>query len=162
MSTERTIRLTPQLLALKLATREAVEAAGGQAFVAKEVDRTQSRISDYCSENTAEFMALNLVERVEALGAGAVGHPHITRALARARSVLVGGRRAGSTVGMDDLGDWLAAVAQDNAELAGALAGEDLSKGCDALSTEARKRIGREARELIDRLEQLCRSVDTS
>lgn len=89
MATDRTVRLTPDQLALKAATREAVKAAGGQDHVAREVGRAQSRISDYCSSNAAEFMPLDIIARVEELGAGSPGHPHITRALARRQGDMV-------------------------------------------------------------------------
>lgn len=161
MSTDRAAQLTPQDLALKLATREAVEAAGGQVFAARELERSQSRISDYCSENTAEFIPLPLAVRLEALGAGKPGHPHITRALARAAGAALGVRSA-AAAGFDDLGDWLAAVARDNAELTTLLARQDLSQGCAELSANARSNISREARELMTRLEQLCRALDSS
>lgn len=84
MTTDRSVTLSPEELALKLATREAVTAAGGQEFVGREVERAQSRISDYGSDHTADFMPVDIVRKVEALGAGKPGHPHITRALARA------------------------------------------------------------------------------
>lgn len=89
MSTDRTQRLSPSELALKLACREAVKAAGGQDFVAGEVGRCQSRISDWVSPNTCEFMPVDVIAKVEALGAGSPGHPHITRALARAQGLVM-------------------------------------------------------------------------
>ncbi len=81
MSTPRDIRLTPAQLALKLATREAVQAAGGQELVAGVLGCAQSRVSDYCSPNTADFIPLDKVAKLEALTIGAAGHPHISRAL---------------------------------------------------------------------------------
>lgn len=84
MSTPRDITLSPSQLALKLATREAFKAAGGQDFVASELGCAQSRLSDYGSANTGDFISIDKVLVVEALGAGKPGHPHITRALARA------------------------------------------------------------------------------
>lgn len=84
MTTARDIQLSPSQLALKLATREAFKAAGGQDFVASELGCAQSRLSDYGSPNTLDFISIDKVLVVEALGAGKPGHPHITRALARA------------------------------------------------------------------------------
>ncbi|RDV06402.1 hypothetical protein DXH95_02965 [Sphingorhabdus pulchriflava] len=84
MSTARDINLSPSQLALKLATREAFKAAGGQDFCASELGCAQSRLSDYASPNTGDFISIDKVLMVEALGAGKAGHPHITRALARA------------------------------------------------------------------------------
>jgi hypothetical protein len=160
MSTDRSVALSPEELALKLATREAVTAAGGQEFVAREAGRRQSRISDYGSDNTAEFMPLNIVRIVEALGKGRPGHPHITRALARSGGVALAGEIAGQVGGAEDLGDWLALVARENADLAAVLAGEDLAKGVAALSPAARTRISREARDLIAQAEALVRAIE--
>ena len=154
MSTQRDIRLSPQQLAFKLACRQAVQAAGGQVFVAGEVGRAQSRISDWVSENTAEFMPLDIVAQVEALGAGSPGHPHVTRALARAAGERVRGGAA-LTPGLDDLGDHLAALAREHADLLQVLACEDLERCCSDLSTSARATIAREAGELAAQLEQL-------
>lgn len=84
MSERASLRLTPGELAIKMATRDAVRAAGGQEFVAGEVGRAQSRISEWCSETHPDFMPAHIVAKVEALGAGSPGHPHITHALARA------------------------------------------------------------------------------
>jgi hypothetical protein len=161
MSTDRSVRLSPQELALKLATREAIEAAGGQTFLARETGRSQGRFSDYCSDNTAEFMPLQLVRHVEALGAGKPGHPHVTRALARAADLPIGGRGA-AQAGVDDLGDWMALVARENADLAAAMAGQDLARCCESLSPHARERLSRETGQLIAVLEGFRRDLDTS
>ena len=68
MSARRDARLSPADLALKLAFRDAVRAAGGQEFVAGEIGRTQSRVSDWCNANVDEFPPIDIVRRVEALG----------------------------------------------------------------------------------------------
>lgn len=159
MSTARNARLTPRQLALKHACAEAVHAAGGQVFVGGEVDRTQSRISDYCSPATTEFMPLDIVAKIEALGAGSPGHPHVTRALARAAGVSLSASHPAPSA-MEDLGDWMAAIAREHADLFGVLAGQDLRAACDTLSPNARASIGREADQLIDQLQQLRRAVD--
>jgi hypothetical protein len=85
MSTDRSVTLNPQQLAIKAATRAAVLAAGGEKFVGAEIGRSQSRVSDYCSPNTADFIPADKITEVEALGAGSPGSPHITRALCRAQ-----------------------------------------------------------------------------
>lgn len=161
MSTPRDIRLSPGELALKLASAEAVRAAGGQVFVAEEVGRSQGQVSDYCSASTRSFMPLDIARQVEALGAGSPGHPHITRALARAAGGTIGGSPNGCD-GLDDLGDHLALVSRENADLVQALAGEDLSACVSTLAPNARARIGREAGELIDRLQRLRSALDSS
>lgn len=123
MSTDRTVRLTPRQNAIKLATREAVKAAGGQDFCARETGRTQSRISDYCSSNTPDFMPADVIARVEALGAGAPGHPHVTRALARAQAAeLVFDDDAGRVPPGRATSQWLAALAGESSDVIAALA----------------------------------------
>lgn len=155
MSTDRTLRLTPQQLAIKHATDEAVRAAGGQVFVGREVGRSQGRMSDYCSENTADFMPVDLVVTVEALGAGAPGHPHITRALARA---------AGQTTFDGDtppncadwhLGQWFAEIAGEHADFMRSLASGEFLPGqaadsLRAMPAQRRAAIARELDQLID------------
>lgn len=165
MSTSRDIRLSPQDLAIKLATAEAVTAAGGPSFVSREIGRAQSVVSDWISPNTASFMPADMVRRVEALGAGSPGHPHVTRALARAsgadiRLPAASLLEAARAHGMDDLGDWMGAISRDFGDLVGELAGENLAEACAALSSNARADIGREAGDLIDRLHQLRRAID--
>lgn len=158
MSSPRDIRLSPDDLALKLAFREAVAAAGGQEKVEGVTGKTQSRISDYGSPNTADFAPIDVVRKVEALGFGAPGHPHVSRALARA-----GGAALSTALpfgrGLHDLGDHLAAVARETADLTQALAGEDLAADCASLSPAARQRIGHEAAEAMAQLEQLQRAL---
>lgn len=122
MGTDRTRRLTPAELALKLATADAVKAAGGQEFIAGETGRVQSRISDYCSPNTTDFMPLDVAARVEALSVGQPGAPHITRALARAGGaglIVTGTSEAGAG---EDLTLLLADVAGESSDLIRALA----------------------------------------
>lgn len=165
MSTERTVRLSPEDLALKLATREAVTAAGGQVFVAGEVGRAQSRLSDYGSDNTAEFMPVNLVRRVEALGAGRPGHPHITSALARAA-----GRRIGGAAPTHDnlhVSDWLCDLAGEHADVVRALVDGTVRPGAARpsirdMSAHARAVLSREIDQLLDVLGALKGELDTS
>lgn len=160
MTTPRDLSLSPEQLALKLAFREAVHAAGGQPFVAGEVGRAQSRISDWCSPNTPDFAPIEVVRTVEALGAGKPGHPHVTRALARAQGAGVVAGAGALPHGMSDLGDWMAALSKEFGDLIGELAGEDLAGACAELSPRARADIGREAGDMIDRLRQLRSAID--
>ena len=122
MGADRTQRLSPRELALKLATRDAVKAAGGQEFVAGETGRAQSRISDYCSPNTLDFMPLEVAAKVEALSVGAPGYPHITRALARAAGAEFVTRQDGEGSVCEDLTRLLADVAGESGDLLRALA----------------------------------------
>lgn len=160
MSTPRDVVLTHEQRAIKLATREAVSAAGGQVFVARELDRSQGRVSDWCSVNTPDFIPADLIRPLEALGAGAPGHPHITRALARAQGVTVQGDEPRPALRHDDLGDWLADLSREQAELVSALAGENLAGAVDSLSPAARDRLSREARELAARLAQFVSALE--
>lgn len=157
MSTDRTVRLSPQQLALKLATRDAVKAAGGQEFVAHECSRAQSRISDYCSPNTHDFMPVDLVAKVESLGAGAPGHPHVTRALVRAQGaefVSCAGQQPGTGKGVE-LARLLADFAGESSDVVRVLASGTLMPGQAAarihdMTPSARKVLEREIDEVID------------
>lgn len=154
MTTDRTIKLPPDLLALKIATAEAVRAAGGQDFVADQVGRTQSVISDYCSRTTRSFMPIDIAQKVEALGTGHAGAPHITRALARAHGVAVDVPCA--AVGdAFDLGDWMARLARESADVMACLAQEDLSDRVHSMSVTARELLGRELDQFSQVIEQL-------
>lgn len=158
MSTDRTVRLSPRQLAIKAATREAVHAAGGQVFVAHETGRTQSRISDYCSAHTADFMPADVIAAVEALSAGAPGHPHVTRALARAQGALVldGPLPADPATGSGaSISCWLAHVAGESADVIRVLASGGVYPGAaaalaDGLGAQQRAVLARELDQLID------------
>jgi hypothetical protein len=143
-------------LALKLATRDAVKAAGGQEFVGAETGRAQSRISDYCSPNAREFMPLDVAAKVEALSHGTPGHPHITRALARAAGAdFVTSSCEAASAGCDDLTLLLADVAGESGDLIRALA---LGSGSPAraalrirdMSPDQRAGVARELDQLVD------------
>lgn len=108
--------LEPADLALKLATKDAIRGAGGQEFLSESLGRSQSRFSDYGSPNKPDFMPIDLVRKVQALGAGKPGWPHITHALARADGFdLYKLPETGAPSG-----DWLAhvsAISQETAEI---------------------------------------------
>lgn len=165
MTTDRTIKLPPDLLALKIATAEAVRAAGGQDFVAEQVGRTQSVISDYCSRTTRSFMPLDIAAKVEALGTGHAGAPHITRALARAHGVPVDAP-CDQAMGADfDLGDWMARLARESSDVMDCLAAEDLSARVHSMSVTARELLGRELDQfshVIEHLRAALASPDSS
>ena len=169
MPTDRTQRLSPAELALKLACREAVKAAGGQDFVARETGRTQSRISDYCSPNAREFMPADLVRKVEALSAGAPGHPHVTRALARAQggAFVALPNNSAPAVSFDtpQLGQWLALVAGESSDVIGLLAASQMGATIDELSPAQRTAIAGECFELVEQvaaIERRLRGTDSS
>lgn len=147
MTAERTIQLSPPELAIKLATEEAVLAAGGQTFVAREVGRSQGRISDWCSTTVAEFMPAHIVRKVEALGAGKPGHPHITAALARAAGVTLGGAVVddGRVEGLEE---HLPRLATESADVIRALA--DQMRQQRPISSTQRGRLLAEVKQLLD------------
>ncbi len=152
MSTDRTVTLGPGDLALKLACREAVLAAGGQEFAASEAGRTQSRISDYLSPNTADFMPIDVVRRIEALGAGRPGHPHVTRALARAQGQLVLRREADRNDPGAPLSRWLAQVVGESADVIEVLAAGLVApaQSIAEMAPAERQRLAGEIDQLID------------
>lgn len=153
MGADRTVRLSPADLALKLACEEAVRAAGGQEFVAREAGYAQSRVSDWCSPNTTAFMPLHVARQVEALGAGAPGHPHITRALARAQGA--GVSDPAPAADPLHLCQWLARVGGESGDLLRALADGAAGPGIAAMPLELRRRIARELGEMTDLLGEL-------
>lgn len=156
MSTDRTAQLSPEELALKLATREAVIAAGGQVFVAGEVGRSQGVVSDWGSPQTAAFAPLNAVRRIEALGAGKPGHPHVTRALARAQGLRLGGAMPESD--NVHLSDWLCDLTGEHADVVRALASARSS--LKDLSLNQRAALAREIDQLVDVLAALRAGIE--
>lgn len=79
MTTARDIRLSASQRAIKLAVADATSDAGGQVFVSRELGCAQSRLSDYSSVNTADFMTLDKALRLDQLA----GAPVIVSALCR-------------------------------------------------------------------------------
>ena len=155
MTTPRDIQLSPQQLAIKMATRAALIAAGGQEFVAGEIGCAQSRLSDYASPNTADFIPADKIVTVEALSAGKPGHPHITAALARAQ----GGAfvpLASSAAGAEQaaaMAVHLPSVAGESADLIRALAQAVARRG--EIPPPVRTAISTELDQLLDVLMRL-------
>jgi hypothetical protein len=165
MTTDRTRRLSPSELALKLACRDAVRAAGGQVFVAEQTGRCQSRISDWCSPNTSEFMPLDVIAKVEALSAGAPGHPHVTRTLARASEGSFVPCPAAVALDLPNLGRMLAEVAGESSDVIGLLAAGQLGAAIEALAMPDRIAIADECEDLVEKVaavERRLRGCDTS
>ena len=156
MTTKRDIRLSPAQLAIKLATREALCAGGGQELIAGEIGCAQSRLSDYASPNTADFIPADKIILVEALSAGSPGHPHITAALARAQGgafvSLDGGadsRRAGDPdPARDSFCDHLPRIAGESGDLIRKLADAVALK--DDLSVTGQCALVLEVNQLLD------------
>ncbi len=162
MATVRTVRLTPDQLALKAATRAAVKAAGGQDFISAEVGRAQSRISDYCSSSVAEFMPLDIVARVEELSTGSPGHPHITRALARRQGDMV--LDCGDESRRYPLAQLLAEVAGESSDviriLANGTGAADAAARCiDSMSPQQKAELAREVDDLMQVLSDINKQI---
>lgn len=161
MTTRRDgIRLSPQQLALKAAFAEAVRAAGGQVFVGGEVGRAQSRISDWQSPNATVFAPLDVVVMVEALGAGSPGHPHVTRALARAAGGAFVAGEAGVRLAAPLLGQWLGELAGESGDVIGLLSRGRLAEPIAALTPRERGALANELNQLSDVLNRLERELD--
>ena len=156
MSTQRTVRLTPAQLALKLATAEGVRAAGGQVFVGRECGRSQGRISDYCSTSIAEFAPLDVAATIDTLGAGSPGHPHITRALARAQgAVLELVPDAPAEAAEPSFGERLARISREVGDLNEAIVRQNLALACSEGSPAGAVAIVRECVQLRAQLDAL-------
>lgn len=163
MTVSREEQLTAQELALKIATTEAVRAAGGQEFVATEVGRTQSRISDYCSRSTKHFVPIDIAIVIDALGTGKPGHPHIASAMVRA---------LGSTVSAPapdsdnvHLHDWLADLSGESADVIKALVAGAVQPGqaipsIRQMSSNAKATVLRELDQLADLIAALRDKVE--
>ncbi|MCT2398503.1 hypothetical protein [Novosphingobium mangrovi (ex Huang et al. 2023)] len=164
MSTPRKDALTAQELALKNATIEAVRAAGGQDFVAGEVNRTQSRISDYCSRSLRQFVPIDLAVVIDSLGTGKPGHPHIARAMVRALGATVSAPAPDS----DNLHlhEWLADLSGESADVIRALVDGAVPPGratpsIRTMSPNSQANVLREIDQLVDLLCALRARVET-
>ena len=113
MSVARDVILPARVAAIKLATRRAVEAAGGQALVAAAIGRAQSRVSDYCSLFTADCIPVDLAVEVDAIAEAATGALPIIEMLTRLAN------STGATRGGEE---HLPKIAVESAELIAALA----------------------------------------
>lgn len=147
MSVARDVRLPPHLVAIKLACARAVEAAGGQALVAREVARSQSRICDYCSVNTADFMPIDVALMVDAMAAGSSGHAPISAAMAR--------HVAGNEGGSASVDAHLPIIAAESADLIRLLA----QKYRGDLSIVELRALLREADDLAEAVADLARDA---
>ncbi|HKT85615.1 MAG TPA: hypothetical protein VJQ77_05965 [Novosphingobium sp.] len=153
MSVSREEELSPQELALKIATAEAVRAAGGQEFVAREVGRAQSRISDYCSRTTRQFVPADVAVMIDALGTGRPGHPHIASAMARAQGAAIEGSAPARR--HLHLHEWLADLSGESADVIRALVAGSVIPGqavpsIQLMSANDRATVLRELDELAD------------
>lgn len=147
----RNLTLPPQQQALKTACRQLIRAFGGQEAAGEELGCSQSRLSDWGNPNTADFMPVGAVLRLEAATHGTAGHPHVSSWLARAAGfVLV--RLPNAPSGAGSWHQAMGRVAKD--------VGEVMERICTALSDDgavsAREvRDGKVIEEIDQAIEQL-------
>lgn len=127
MSGARDLVHPPVTLALKVASKALVRAAGGGEAAAETCGGRQQRMSDCGHSNTGDFLRIDEVAALEDVTAGTLGHPIVTRTLAR--------RQGYDLVKRPDVGpscdDWLAMLA-DHASRNG-----EIAKGvCAALAND--------------------------
>ncbi|MBB4154145.1 hypothetical protein GGQ80_002055 [Sphingomonas jinjuensis] len=67
---------------LAAATKRAVQAAGGLKVCEDETKVSDSQISRCCSPNHRDSISVRDAVRIDAIGAGEAGHPHIINAMA--------------------------------------------------------------------------------
>jgi hypothetical protein len=89
MTARRDIVHTPDVLALKVATRALIRASGGGDGAAATVGARQQRMSDCGNPNTADFLRVDEVSAIEDVTVGQPGWPHVTRALAARQHCIV-------------------------------------------------------------------------
>lgn len=148
MTTARDIQLSPAQRALKLAVADAVSAGGGQVFVSSELNCAQSRVSDWASVNTADFITIDKALRLDALA----GSPVIAAAMARQS----GGRFVSDESDASDpkpLEIHLPGVAGEMADVVRRLA-EQIARR-EPMSPAARDILTREVKQAIDCLDGL-------
>ena len=75
--------LSPDEQALSLATKRAIQAAGGLEVCARETGLSTSQLSRCCSPHERDSITERDAATIEAIGHGQAGHPHILRARAR-------------------------------------------------------------------------------
>lgn len=67
---------------LAAATKRAVQAAGGLKVCEDEIGLSDSMISRFCSRDQRESISIRDAVRIDAIGHGEDGHPHILNAMA--------------------------------------------------------------------------------
>lgn len=90
MSGARDLQHSPATLALKVASKALVAAAGGGDAAGATIGARQQRMSDCGNANTADFLRLDEIAALEDVSLGSPNAMAVTRALAhRQRSVVV-------------------------------------------------------------------------
>jgi hypothetical protein len=140
MATERDIVQPPALQAGKAATKALIRAAGGQEAAEPLTGRSQSRLSAYGLPSTDAFIPVDAVAALEAVTHGHVGHPHVTRWLAREAGYgLVRLPRPGAEP--TKWGRLIAGLGREAGELINGVC-TDIDDDNDVSREEARKRLG--------------------
>lgn len=86
---DRNITLTPEQQGLKSAFKALVHAFGGQQAAASRLDDRQQRISDLGLPNTPHFARIDEVAILEDETHGTIGHPQVTRVLAKRQGYIL-------------------------------------------------------------------------
>lgn len=86
---------------LKVASKGLIRAAGGVDGAGETVGCRHQRMSDCGNPNTPDFLRVEEVGKLEDVTVGAVGHPHVTRQLARRQGYALVKLPSGQIAGAD-------------------------------------------------------------
>ncbi len=161
--------LSPEEQVLALATKRAIQAAGGLEICERETDVSDTQLSRCCSPNHRDSITIRDAVTIEAISHGRDGHPHILRAMARA----IGGCAVVLLVEPDDahesclrsaaieltveLGDFQGALL--DAFRASSAGGEAMTPAEAALAIEQLDDVDRVSTRLRHRLENIARGA---
>ncbi len=120
MKTDRTIHVAPRDQLLKLASDNLVREFGGQDAAGEHIGCRQQRVSDCVRPNTPDFLRINEVAALEDATHGRLGHPVVTRALARRQGFMLV-RQPSAPPGDADILKLLGALAAENGDIANAV-----------------------------------------
>jgi hypothetical protein len=155
MSTARDISLTVRQQMVKRAFRKLVETVGGQELAADYLGLSQSVISDYCNINTARFAPANVIIDLEAVTHEGIGHPIMTRLMARMAGYAVVALPQDQSLCPRNVMPLVAAQAKESGDITANII-DGLADGTlDAAEAAA-------ARARVAELMQLCASMDAA
>ncbi len=120
MSGRRDIRHAPEALALKVASKALIRAAGGGEAAGETCGSRQQRLSDCGNPNTVDFLRIDEVAALEDVTVGAPNAPIVTRTLARRQGFALVQLPAAIPAGADLL-KLLAEQAREEGEIVAAL-----------------------------------------
>ncbi len=136
MKPDRTARVPPVDQLLKNGSDTLVRAFGGQDAAAAHLGTRQQRISDCVRPNTPDFLRINEVAALEDATHGSLGHPAVTRALARRQGFMLV-RQPVAPTGDGDLLKLLGDLAGENGDIAKAVLSAIADKKITAAEAEA-------------------------